>query len=447
MKEVSRNRFYLVILSLLILAGCNFNTEHAQEESTRYTCPMHPQIVSNEPGICPICKMELVPLSGHGQVSANDSLKYLVKPTNELVQASIATVKPQSGKRFGQDLIKGVINYNSNNWNSISSKISGRIERLYVKYNYQPVTKGQKIMDIYSPDLANAQQELLFLKQNGEPGLLEGAKKKLRLLGMTDKQIQTILRSQKVDYTISIYSSYSGYLAENAVKESAQSGSSSAGSSMITGGKGQPVSDGMGESASMGESTAPAASALPQINSSSPLSIREGQYVSASQKLFDLINASSVWAEFYLRPEQLNVIRRGTQLEVTATDDPSLTTKTRVSLVQPYYSQGSSFTVARALINNGGKSWRVGQLVNVNTDSEGVTGTWVPRSAVLKIGTRYVVFVKEQGGFKPVYVGVTKRLGDWVDIGTSLAKTTEIASSAWFLVDSESFVKPDSIKK
>ena len=85
--------------------------------------------------------------------------------------------------------------------------------------------------------------------------------------------------------------------------------------------------------------------------------------------------------------------------------------------------------------------------MNVSALSQGVQGTWVPRRSVLQMGGKYVVFVKLEGGFKPLYVEVASRMGDWVDIGKSLSNTTEIAANAWFLVDSESFVKPDSIKQ
>lgn len=447
MRKASRNSFCLILLSLLLITGCSSKDDHPKHDTSRHTCPMHPQIVSDEPGICPICKMDLVPVASHGKINANDSLKYLVKPTDQLVQSQIATVKPQSGNRFGEDVMKGVINYNTNNWNSISSKVSGRIERLYVKYNYQPVSKGQKIMDIYSPELANAQQELLFLKENNEPILMESARRKLQLLGMNSQQIRAVLRSGKVDYTTSVYSKYTGYISEGAVNADFGSASSSPGSTMITGKNTPTDGSGMGEGGPMGGSSTPSSSSAPAINSISALSIREGQYVTAGQKMFDLINATSVWAEFYLRPEQLGKISRGTELHVSATEDPSLSVRTKVSLIQPYYNEANSFTVARAVINNAGKVWRVGQLVNVNITSKGVHGTWVPRKAVLQMGGRYVLFVKEQGGYKPVYVNVSTRMGDWVDIGKSLSSKTEIAANAWFMVDSESFVKPDSIKQ
>jgi membrane fusion protein, copper/silver efflux system len=447
MKKVLKSKLYLIVLSLLFIAACGNKQEHAHDDDTRFTCPMHPQIVTKEPSICPICKMDLVPLSGHGQVSASDSLKYLVKPTNELVQSSVATVKPQAGNRFGNDVIKGVINYNTSNWKSISSRVSGRIERLYIRYNYQQITKGQKIMDIYSPDLANAQQELLFLKENSESELLESAKRKLRLLGMADQQINTILRTGRVDYTVTIYSPYSGYLSENSSASTASANTSSAGGTMVTGGDGQEASSSMaGSGGSMTASSSPGTS-LPAVNSASALSIREGQYVSAGQKLFDLVNASSVWAEFFLRPEQLDVIRKGTQIEVTSSDNPGLKSTVKVSLIQPYYNEGSNFTVARALISNPHSAWRVGQIVNVSTTSDGVYGTWIPRKSVLQLGSRSVMFVKKEGGFMPVYVQVRNRMGDWVDIGKNVSPDTEIAANAWFLVDSESFINADSLKQ
>ena len=195
-----------------------------------------------------------------------------------------------------------------------------------------------------------------------------------------------------------------------------------------------------------GAAASPSPTSVPLINSNTLLSVREGQYITAGQKLFDLINASSVWAEFYLRPEQLQTIKRGTVLRVTSADNSSQNAEVKVNLIQPYFNEGINFTVARARLSNPERNWRVGQLINVSTLSGGVKGTWIPRKAVLQLGSKQVLFIKEQGGFKPIYINVLNTLGDWMDIGNQIPANTGIAANAWFLVDSESFIKPDSIK-
>lgn len=445
MKRILKDKLFVLLLPVIFLVACTTGVKHAHEEGARFTCPMHPHIISEEPGRCPICKMDLVPVgqsAGHDEV--NDSLAYIAKPTNEQVLSDVATVRPSEGNRFGSISVRGVINYNTNNQNSVSSRISGRIERLYVKYNYQRVAKGQKLMEIYSPDLSAAQQELLFLSRNGEPELLDAAKRRLRLLGVTEGLINQVLRTGKVDYSVAIYSPYSGYLAE---EPAAGAAGAPAPGGTVAAAEGSSGSMGGGAMGSMGPSAVTSSAPAPAANSNAPLSIREGQYVSAGQKLFNVVDASKVWAEFYVHPEYLKEFKRGTALEVSSVDIADLKTSARVSLIQPYYTEGSNFSLGRAVINNADRKWKVGQLINVEKETGGVAGTWLPRTAVLQMGTRYVAFVKRPAAFVPVNINVSARLGDWVNIGDSLPKNTEVAENAWFLVDSESFIKVDSLRQ
>ncbi|MFR1445835.1 efflux RND transporter periplasmic adaptor subunit, partial [Acinetobacter baumannii] len=98
----------------------------------------------------------------------------------------------------------------------ISARYSGRIERLYVRYRYQKVTKGQKIMDIYSPELVTAQQNIIFLLKNdpANSSLINAAKQRLLLLGLTNQQLSQLIRSGKPSLTVSVYSNYTGHLHE-----------------------------------------------------------------------------------------------------------------------------------------------------------------------------------------------------------------------------------------
>ncbi|HEY1006027.1 MAG TPA: efflux RND transporter periplasmic adaptor subunit, partial [Sphingobacteriaceae bacterium] len=255
MKELFRNSIILILFSMSVLAGCTSGEKQAGQAATRYTCPMHPQIVTEEPGTCPICKMDLVPVDGTNGHDADDSLAHLVKPTNQVVVSGIRTVKPSRGNRYGKESLRGVIAYDPENINSISSRVNGRIERLFVHYNFQRIAKGQKLMEIYSPDLAAAQTELLFLKSNGEMQLLESARQKLRLLGMTNEQIGRILRTGQVDYRVTVYSPYSGYLMTEPAGEPVSGGMAK---TMITSSGSSGSMDG-GPMAGMSGSSAPAA--------------------------------------------------------------------------------------------------------------------------------------------------------------------------------------------
>lgn len=436
-----KGNFAVLLVLGFLLISCNSNEEASgTKQGQKYTCPMHPQIVKDAPGTCPICKMDLVPLHTDGiHGPANDSLKALVKPTNEYVLSAIKTVKPDEGMRSSEMSLKGIINYNTNNWRSVSARVSGRIERLYIKYNYEMVYKGQKIMDIYSPDLANAQQELLFLKNNSEPVLFEAAKQKLRYLGFNQRQIDQVLKTGKIVYAIPVYSPYSGYVAEPRVNSSPGSGSGAlAGETKIS-------SEGASDMNKMSEgNAAEGIPPVPDIGSNQALQLREGQYISAGQKIFNLINTSQVWAEFYARPDQLNEFKKGSMVLVQSVDIAAQKSRVSVSLIQPYYNEGTSYSLIRAMVPNGSKVWKVGQLISVSKERK-FAGRWLPRTAVLQLGSRQIVFVRHDSAFVPVYIRVNKVTDDWIDIGNSLDADQEVALNAWFLVDSESFIKAERL--
>lgn len=429
----------MIIMIILFLSGCGGKEERHVHgtEADRYTCPMHPQIMEDMPGTCPICKMDLVPVHITANGGIDKSLNSLIKPTDASVLSSVKTVKPQRGERKQNLSLNGIINYNTVNWNSVSARVSGRIERLYVKYNYEAVRKGQKLMDIYSPDLVNAQQELIFLNSNNEPQLLESAKKKLRLLGSTEKQISEVLRTGNVDYSVTIFSPFTGYVAELP----GTSSSYSTGAGAMAGGTVISSSNSDGNSMGGMNPGETAVAAVPNVASSSNLLLKEGQYVSAGQKVFNLINSNEVWAEFYANTGQLKNFKRGTPIQVQSADIPGQKANVTVSLVQPYFNEGSNYSLIRATVPNNGNTWKVGQLIRISSDNGDVKGTWLPRTAVLQLGTRYVAFIHENGTFSPVYVQVTSVADNWVEIGNSLNTEQAVAENAWFLVDSESFIK------
>jgi multidrug efflux pump subunit AcrA (membrane-fusion protein) len=438
MRRILKGSLSFMVIVALFLA-CN----QSKDGSTPivFTCPMHPDVLNEGPGICPICKMDLVPKdSGVSHGSADKKLNSLVKPSNELVISGIKTISAEKGFRKADLSLKGIINYNSNQWKTVSARVSGRIERLYVKYSYEQVKKGQKIMDIYSPDLINAQQELLFLKNNSEPNLLESAKKKLLYLGLTQQQIDEVLRSGIVNSTVSVYSPYSGYIAELTLENSpGLSSETQAGSTRISSNDAGSSMGGMGS-----ESGVTAIPELKAMSTGEALQIREGQYVVAGQKLFSLVNTEQVWAEFFAYPAQLQAYKRGSSIQIKSIEVDGQEAQVKVDFVQPFYREGLNYSLIRANLPNANRIWKVGQLITVHKEMQ-LEGSWLPKTAVLQLGKRHIVFILRKSAFIPIYVKVNASADGWIDIGDSLKADQKIAINAWFLVDTESFIKVERL--
>ncbi|WP_207533453.1 efflux RND transporter periplasmic adaptor subunit [Desertivirga arenae] len=429
----------LIIFLLLTLIAVSCQQENKKlEEVQQYTCPMHPDVVKETPGSCPVCGMDLVAV--HNAQTHGDTLAGLSVDPARVAIGNLKVVKAERTSQVTELKASGVINYNTNSFKSVSSRVAGRIERLYLKYNFQPVRKGQKIMEIYSPDLASAEQELLFLKNSNEPVLLEAAKRKLRLLGVTDGQLNQVLKTGKIDYSVPVYSPYSGYITEVSNSSSSSASGSATGGSSIT-------SDGSGASMGAMGSSAPAKDAVPSTTTSStPILLKEGQYVGAGQTLFNLVSAEGLWAEFFISPEVSKWMKRGSAVRVQSRALKSKTQRTTVKLIQPFYEAGTNYILARANVDNTSRSWRVGELVDVAVENTQRIGNWLPKTAVLSLGTRYVAFIRRGAVFVPVYIEVKAISENAVDIGGGLDPQTEFAENAWFLVDPESFIKPQSLK-
>lgn len=432
MKRALKSSVIYIFLILLVTSACRNSSPGAKQPTqAEYTCPMHPEILRDRSGACPICGMDLVLKTPQGGTQADTSLHSVLKPVSEQILANVQTISPERTVQEDSVFVRGRITYNPDLKKSISARVAGRIERLYITYNFQPVRKGQRLMDIYSPDLLAAQQDLLFLKSSGESRLLERAKARLRLLGVSAGQISRILQTGKIIASTSVFSPYTGYLiAGNGNTDSPQ------------GVRRQPEqAANPGAMAGMGEAPSQPASQAPVPLSDGARGLREGQYVAQGQSLFSIVSSSSVWAEFYAASAQLPFFKKGATVIVSSLNDENKLSDAKVSLVQPFYSSDSRFSVIRAPLDNTGKLWKVGELISINPVNSENEGNWVPRKAVLQTGRRFIVFRKEGSVFVPRYVNVRQMTPRWADIGESLTHKDRIAANAWFLVDGDSFIQ------
>lgn len=335
-------------------------------------------------------------LPGNNTLTVDDSVTGTMGPVNERVIAAIPTIRAEKGTRIFSEVVTGSVTYDTRKQASLASRVSGRIEKLNISYNYQPVKKGQLILEIYSPDLVAAQRELLLLSQgtaqeNADPQMLQRARKKLALYGMRESQVNQVLRSGQIAYRVPVYSNRNGYVLEN--------------------------------------STNPAPG--------SQLLLRVGEYVSTGQSLFTLYSGEDMVAEFAFTPAIAASLQKGQKLLFHKTDAPGTTYTGTIGLIQPVFREGTNFTRARVYLQE--KGFRAGELLTAVLPIS-YKGWWLPQQAVADLGRNTVVFKKENGGFVPKTVKATIRIEKRVLIEEDL-RDWEIASNAAYLVDSESFIK------
>ena len=425
-----------LMLLVFLLSACNNNTKQQTHEHDEYTCPMHPQVLQGKPGTCPICGMDLVNKSNSGnEVPITEDLKDLIKPTNTSVVASIKTIHPETKTLPVNVTASGVISYDTRKTYSVPVRFGGRIEKLYLKYNYQPVKKGQIIMETYSPELVTAQRELLYLvnEHREHDEILERARQKLLLLGLTSAQIEKIITSGKESFAFPVLSPYTGYIVESTTSVPELPATNAAQPSSMGGGMNNKSGAGMQPSASMN-----ATSSAPSLGSQ--FSVREGMYVATGQSLFKVVDNSRLWAELYFSASDGKQIRKGdsVELHVKGLNDAI---SSRVDFIQPFFSEGRQFLKVRTYLNDTKNILRIGQLVTAHVRQPRTRALWVPTVAVLDLGVQQIVFIKDKGTFTPYKIKTGLHSDGWIEIIEGLDKSSEIAVNAQYLVDSESFIK------
>jgi len=423
----------------------------AQAEKQKYTCGMHPMIIVDEPGNCPICGMALVPLkadtAGAGGRDAKPQgerkIKYWAAPMDptyirnepgkspmgmdlvpvyedEAASGSTIKVDPVTSQNMGvrtatverRDLARtihtvGLVNYEEPRVYSINAKIDGWIEKLYVDQTGQMVKKGQPLLAIYSPKLVSAQEEYLLALRNrsklrdaafpsiseGADRLLESTRKRLKYWDISDAQIRRLEKTGAVSKTMTLYAPNKGIVKMKMAFE--------------------------------------------------------GQFVKAGMDLFQIADISRVWVNADIYEYELPWVREGQPAEIILPFVGGKTLSAKIDYIYPYVEPKTRTVKARLVFDNPGLELKPDMYVNVRVRTEEVKEVLaVPAEAVLHSGEKTRVFVtRGEGKFEPreVKVGLQDEEG-FLEIRQGLLAGEQVVTSAQFLFDSESKLR-EAIQK
>lgn len=313
-------------------------------------------------------------------------------------------------------------------------RVSGRIEKLYLRYNYQHVHKGDKVLELYSPELNTYQEEFLHhLKTKSDSFLIEATKQKLKLLGLSVSQLNEIETIGQPLKFITIYSPYDGFIIYDFPQ---QQNSSFQNASAVSSGM-----NGMNSDAGAQQST-------PVNQMQSGAKISEGDYVSKGQTLFVVNDCKEVYAIVAFDANEGAEIKTDFPVKIKSQLLPGEMINARINFIEPSFEEGQRFMQARVYLGNESLKLKANSVVSAELE---VNGKYlvVPSSSVLSLGNRKFVWVKEessQQGSKMLQareVKVGREISGYMQVISGITPQDEIAKDAGYLLDSESLIKPE----
>jgi Cu(I)/Ag(I) efflux system membrane fusion protein len=397
--------------------------EHAKKHmDPTYVCPMHPNIVKDEPGSCPICGMDLVLKETDEEVSSGEKkLLYYRHPHNPTITSDkpmkdemgmdyvpvyddggglsvrispavennmgVRTAIAEYNKLWRKVETVGYVDFDENRIAHIHLRTKGWIEKLLVKSEGERVKKGQLLFEVYSPELVNAQEEYLQALATGSRRLIPASRERLVALGISDRQIEQLRKARKVTQYVQVYASQDGIIDK--------------------------------------------------------LNVREGMFVMPQKEVMSLADLSSVWLLAEVFEKQADWIRTGQSADVTLAYLPGRTWQGEVEYIYPSLNPKTRTLKVRLRFDNADESLKPNMFANVTIyagpKSEIIV---IPREALIRTGTEERVILSiGDGRYQPRKVVAGIESGDWVEISHGLDEGDVVVTSGQFLIDSEASLK------
>ena len=382
--------FFVAAGLFFLLSSCRLKKEQAakSDPDIYYTCSMDPQVVESKPGKCPICHMELTAVR-KSQQQNNDQLQ-LSPEQMRLGNISTDTIRP--GYAGNQMVLTATLTADQSKADAVSARVGGRIDHLYFKNLGDYIPKGAKLFDLYSEELNNAKQEYLLVLQkqkalgnsivNYTP-LIEAARNKLLLWGMTAVQVDELARNGNAGVTTAFYSPVAGTVTE--------------------------------------------------------LAIKEGDYVVEGGTIVRLADLSTLWAEAQVYTSQLAQLRRTGTALVQFPDLPEKQPmQGTIDFVNPEIDPDTRINLVRITISNKDHLLKPGMPAYVTIKDPQRKTLTLPIDAVLRNGKMAVVWVETaQNTFKSRMVDTGLEGDGLIEIRSGLQPGDIVVITGAYLLQSE----------
>ena len=411
-----------VVLSLVVAAAGGFylgrygGREPAAPEpattaaaKTLYTCGMHPQVIQDHPGNCPICGMKLTPIRRPTGGVAGAQPAEGASPTGPetivvdpvtIQRMNIRTVELTNGPLRRVLRTVGTIDYSEPGLAEVTTKFRGWIEKLYVDATGQLVTRGEPLFEMYSPELFSAQVEYLLAFRGasatdsaGRNAVLDSARQKLKFFDISDDQIAELERTLEAHKALRIAAPRDGFVIEK-----------------------------------------------PAV---------EGQMVEAGRTIYRLADLGLVWVYAEVYEQDLPFVHLGQEARVLLSYLPDHLFRGRVTYIYPTVDAHTRTARVRMEFHNPGYVLKPGMFATVELAAELAPSVLlVPDMAVLRSGDRNLVFVAHEGGhFEPRTVVLGPRAeNDMYQVLSGLHTGERVVTSGQFMLDSESQLR-EAIQK
>ena len=381
---------FMILFTALFLTNCGKKEQRAQHdaEGIKYTCPMHPQIIQDKPGTCPICGMDLVKVGASTRADGSIMLS-----ESQIKLANITTTLTHFESMGENTILTGKLMVNEEQTEVISSRVQGRIEKLFFKEVGQKVTHGQALYEIYSEPLLTLQQEYLLairqfeeLKEKRYESFLKASEKKLILFGMTKEQVVRLAQKKETNSRITFLAPLSGIIAR--------------------------------------------------------IDVTEGQYVAEGEALYRIENLDQLWVEAELYNGEAALVKIGDIVRIKIEGFENISVEGKVTFLSPEYRQGSQILSLRAVIANPKREFLPGMQVSVILSHSDKKALALPVDAVIRDANgNHVWILEKDGAFKPRMVKTGLENFEKVEVTDGIKEKENVVITGAYLLYGELVLK------